>query len=114
MNQKNRTLTKEKRILIIDPVDTDRKIMAHFLRSHGYQVETGKGLADAIEKISENSFICITIDVDLPEMKGYKAIPMIKSIDPQIKIIMTTKKKHKEARSQSQGTGYFLLFHKIF
>jgi len=114
MNQKNRTLTKEKRILIIDPVDTDRKIMAHFLRSHGYQVETGKGLADAIEKISENSFICITIDVDLPEMKGYKAIPMIKSLDPQIKIIMTTKKNTKKLEAKVREQDIFYYFIKSF
>ena len=104
-------IVPEKRILIIDPVDTDRKIMAHFLRSHGYQVETGKGLADAIEKISECSFICTILDVDIPEMKGYEAVSILKNLDPQIKIIMTTKKNTKrlEAKVRKQDVFYYFL-----
>ena len=104
----------EKRILIIDPVDTDRKITAHFLRSHGFHVETGKGLADAIEKISESSFICITIDVDIPEMKGYKAVSILKNIDPQIKIIMTTKKNTKRLEAKVREQDIFYYFIKSF
>jgi len=104
-------IVQEKKILIIDPADTDRKIMAHFLRSYGYHVETGKGLADAIEKISDSSFKCITLDVDIPEMKGYKAVSLLKNLDPQIKIIMTTKKNTKrlEAKVREQDVFYYFI-----
>ena len=107
-------IAQEKKILIIDPVDTDRKILAHFLRSHGYHVETGKGLADAIEKISESPFICITMDVDLPEMKGYKAVSILKNFDPQIKIIITTKKNTKKLEAKVREQDIFYYFIKSF
>jgi CheY-like chemotaxis protein len=107
-------IAPEKKILIIDPVDTDRKIMAHFLRSHGYHVETGKGLADAIEKISDSSFVCITLDVDIPEMKGYEAVSILKNLFPQIKIIMTTKKNTKRLEAKVREQNIFYYFIKSF
>ena len=107
-------IAPEKRILIIDPVDTDREIMAHFLRSHGYHVETGKGLADAIKKISVSSFVCITMDVDIPEMKGYEAVSILKNFDPQIKIIMTTKKNTKKLEAKVREQDIFYYFIKSF
>ena len=85
----------EKRILIIDPNCTERTVMAAFLRGENFHVETGKGLPDAIKKISASGYDCLIMDVNLPEMKGYEAVSIIKNIDPKIKIIMTTKKNTK-------------------
>jgi len=94
----------EKRILIIDTNITERTVMAAFLKSENFSVETGKGLADAVEKIRRGYFDCLIMDVKLPEMKGYEAVPIIKSIDPKIKVIMTTKKNTKslEAKVREQ------------
>ena len=104
----------EKNILIIDPDDNQRKIMAHFLRSIGYRVETGRGLYDAIKKISESTFGCMTLDVDLPEMKGYEAVSILKNIDPFIKIIMTTKKNTKRLEAKVREQDIFFYFIKSF
>ena len=104
----------EKKILIIDPNDNERKVMAHYLKSMGYQVETGKGLTDAIRKITESSFACITMDVDLPEMKGFDAVSIFQNIDPKIKVIMTAKKNSMELESKVREQDIYYYFIKSF
>jgi DNA-binding NtrC family response regulator len=104
----------EKRILIIDPNCTERILMAAFLRGEDFQVETGKGLPDAIKKISANDYDCLIMDVSLPEMKGYEAVSIIKNIDPKIKIIMTAKKNTKNLESKVREQDIFFYFIKSF
>jgi len=102
---------KEKKILIIDPDGKDRQDLADFLRSENYHVESGKGLPDAIKMLSEGGFHCLVMDVELPEMKGYEAVSILKSIDPGIKIIMTTKKNTRslEAKVREQDVFYYFI-----
>lgn len=104
----------ERKILIIDPDSRDRKIMTSFLEKENYSVETGKGLPDAIKKISGGGFNCLIMDVNLPEMKGYEAVSIIKSIDPKIKIIMTTKKNTKSLEAKVREQDIFFYFIKSF
>ncbi len=104
----------EKRILIIDPDVRDRKEMTAFLEKESYSVETGKGLPDAVQKISEGAFNCLIMDVNLPEMRGYEAVKVIKSIDPEIKIIMTTRKNTKSLEAKVREQDIFFYFIKSF
>jgi two-component system phosphate regulon sensor histidine kinase PhoR len=104
----------EKRILIIDPNCTERTVIAAFLRGENFNVETGRGLPDAIKKISISSYDCLIMDVNLPEMKGYEAVSIIKNIDPEIKIIMTTKKNTKKLEAKVREQDIFFYFIKSF
>lgn len=88
--------------------------MAAFLRGHKFDVETGEGLQDAIKKISESCYDCLIMDVDLPEMKGYEAVSIVKEIDPRIKIIMTTKKNTKSLEAKVREQDIFFYFIKSF
>jgi DNA-binding NtrC family response regulator len=102
---------KEKKVLIIDPNITERTVMAAFLKGENFDVETGRGLKDAVKKIREGCFSCLIMDVDLPEIKGYEAVSIIKSIDPAIKVIMTAKKNTKmlEAKVREQNIFYYFI-----
>jgi len=104
----------ENRILIIDPDAKEREDISMFLKKENYFVETGKGLTDAIKKISEGGFSCLVMDVDLPEMKGYEAVPILKNIDPKIKVIMTTKKNTKRLEAKVREQDIFFYFIKSF
>jgi len=104
----------ERRILIIDPDSKDRGNLSSYLRKENFAVETGKGLADALKKISDGGFGCLIMDVDLPEMKGYEAVPIIKNLDTGIKIIMTTKKNSKRLEAKVREQDIFFYFIKSF
>jgi len=104
----------EKRILIIDPDEKDRRELVSFLEKEKYYVETGRGLHDAVRKISEGCFNCLIMDVKLPEMKGYEAVSILKNIDPNIKVIMTTKKNTKRLEAKVREQDIFFYFIKSF
>ncbi|NIO48738.1 MAG: response regulator [Candidatus Aminicenantes bacterium] len=104
----------EKKILIIDPDCTDRTVMAAYLKSENFYIETGTGLKDAVRKISEGCFSCLIMDVKIPEMKGYEAVPILKKIDPEIKVIMTTKKNTKSLEAKVREQDIFYYFIKSF
>ena len=104
----------EKSILIIDPDAKERKDLALFLEKEYYHVETGKGLPDAIRKISERRFNCLILDVNLPVMKGYEAVSILKKIDPKIKVIMTAKKNTKTLEAKVREQDIFFYFIKSF
>ncbi len=105
---------KEKRVLIVDPDITERTVMAAFLKGENFNVETGRGLADAVKKISEGCFSCLIMDVELPEMKGYEAVSILKSIDPKMKVIMTAKKNTKNLEAKVREQDIFFYFIKSF
>lgn len=107
-------LDKEKRILIITPDRRERQDLAKFLRREDYFVEGGKGLPDAIKKLSEGGFDCLIMDVDLPEMKGYEAVSILKNIDSGIKVIMMTTKNSKRLEAKVREQDIFFYFIKSF
>jgi DNA-binding NtrC family response regulator len=107
-------MNEKKRILIVDPDPKERQDMAAFFRKEDYYVESGKGLPDAIMKLSEGCFDGLILDVDLKEMKGYEAVSILKNIDPKIKIIMTTKKNTKRLEAKVREQDIFFYFIKSF
>lgn len=104
----------EKKVLIIDPDPKDRRDLAQYLRNENYYIETGKNLSEAIKKISAGCFNCLVMDINLPEMRGYEAIPIIKNLDSRLKVIMTTKKNTKKLEAKVREHDIFFYFIKSF
>ncbi|MBN1270950.1 MAG: response regulator [Candidatus Aminicenantes bacterium] len=107
-------INRDKKILIIDPDRKERKCLQLYLKKEEYLVETGGNLADAIKKISEHCYDCLILDVALPEMKGYDAVPILKHIDPDVRIILTTKKNSKKLESKVREQNIFFYYIKSF
>ena len=104
----------EKRILIINPDRRERRDMAQSLKEEDYCIETGKNLSEAIKKISAGCFDCLIMDINLPEMKGYEAVSVLKNLDPKLKVIMTTKKNTKRLEARVREQDIFFYFIKSF
>jgi len=103
-----------KKILIIDPDNDDRKSLLSYLQTNEQQVEAASGLTDAIKKITSNHFHCVIMAVEIPEMKGYEAVSIIKNIDSETKVILTTKKNTKELEAKVREQDIFYYFIKPF
>lgn len=104
----------EKRLLLVDPDTGERQVTASFLRRQKYSVETGKNLTEALKKLAGGTFSCVLLDVNIPEMKGYEAINIIKNMDPDIKIIMMTQKNTKKLEAKVREQDIFFYFIKSF
>ncbi|MBM3297145.1 MAG: response regulator [Candidatus Aminicenantes bacterium] len=103
-----------KRLLVIDPDSRTRKVLAGLLKNEGYEPETARNLSEAIHKVPGSDFFCLVMDVDLPEMKGYKAVPVLKNLDPALKIIMTTRRNSKKLETRVRQEDIFYYFIKSF
>lgn len=102
------------KILIVDPNAVERTVMATYLRNENFYIEACFSLKEAIKRITEGCFKCIVMDVEIPEMKGYEAVSIIKGINPEIKIIMTTAKNTKSLEAKVRKQDIFFYFIKSF
>ena len=103
-----------KRILIIDSDSAMVcKLFAAFVRQ-GYEVETNQCVREAAQRVKDVKFGCIILDVDLPKMKGYDAVSILKAIDPEIQIIMTSKDNNMDIEVEVRKQDIFYYYIKSF
>jgi CheY-like chemotaxis protein len=71
----------KKRILIVDDDPRNIFALAATLRAKGFETDSSHNAPDAIELLkSDATFNAVLIDMMMPEMDGYEAIPLIKQI----------------------------------
>jgi CheY-like chemotaxis protein len=68
----------KKRVLVVDDFDDAREMYAEYLEFAGFQVETARNGAEAVEKAQEASPDIILMDLSLPVMDGWEATRLIK------------------------------------
>jgi DNA-binding NtrC family response regulator len=78
-----------RRILIVDPHSATARELSSLFIDEGYDVEISGSIKRSVEKIKDVKFDCVIMDVNLPDMKGYEAVPILKAIDPKVQVIMT-------------------------
>lgn len=103
-----------KRILIIDPDTVVSEELVALFSLKGYDMERCKGITEATQRINNAKFDCIIMDVLLPEIKGYEAVPILKAIDPTLKIILTTAENTKELEMRVREQDIFYYYIKSF
>ena len=77
------------KILIVDNRQEVLVTLEKLLQQEGYTVETTQG-TNAFEKIENNKYHIILIDIEMPEMDGVELLSEIKKYDPMTQIIMMT------------------------
>jgi CheY-like chemotaxis protein len=103
-----------KRILIIDPDSKVAHELSSLLIDEGYDVEISEGIRKAAERVKDVKFDCVIMDVDLPEMKGYEAAPILKAIDPKLQIIMTAAQNTMDLEAEVRRQDIFYYYIKPF
>jgi DNA-binding NtrC family response regulator len=98
-----------KKILILDPNTLDVFRLYSDLLRNGFEVQSVISLQEAVEKIKNIDFDCIVMDVDIPKIKGYDAVSILKAIDPHLKIIMTSGRNDLELETEvrKQDISYY-------
>ena len=107
-----------RRILIVEPdpkIAEEMFLLFHFERGRferdRYEPEIAESVAEAVEQAQTVNFDCIIMDVELPEMKGYEAIGLMKTIDNTAPVIMTAAKNslELETKVRQQDVYYYHL-----
>ena len=107
-------MDQNKRILIIDQDIKTQKEYINLFSQDDYEVEFCTEITKAIEMIKNVKFDCIIMDVMLKKLKGYEAVPIIKAIDPKVKIIMTSNENSIELEKKVRAQDVFYYHIKSF
>ena len=100
--------------MIVDPDGRTTGELSSLFIDEGYDVEISEGIREAVERIKDVKFDCVIMDVDLPEMKGYEAVPVLRAIDPKVQIIMTAAENTVELEVEVREQDIFYYYIKSF
>lgn len=81
---------KDPRILVVDDEAVIRNLFKRILETKGHQVTMAKDGSEALDKIKEEPFDVIFLDIVMPGIGGLKACQTIERINPEVKIVMMT------------------------
>lgn len=102
------------KIMVADGDRGSLEAIHALLFQEGYQVQKACRLFDVFQCLQREKIDVLILDVQMPEMKGYEAIPLIRGIDPQLPIIMTAEENSPELESQVRHHRVFYYHIKSF
>jgi DNA-binding response OmpR family regulator len=103
-----------KLILIVEPDRETAMEYERIFKDEGCDVDLASYATQAVKKVKDVRFDCIIIDVSLPDMAGYDAVAVIKTIAPKTNIIITAGKNTKELEAKIRNEDIFYYYIKSF
>ena len=102
---------EHKFILIVEPDKGVANEYRTIFRDEGYEVQIVSSVTETVKELKNIKCDCIIVDVDLPDMAGYDAVSVIKTIEPTANIIITaaTNTKELEARIRKEDIFYYYI-----
>jgi len=102
------------KIVVADGNKNSLEATHALLFQEGYHVEKALRLNDVFQCLQREKIDVLVLDVHMPEMKGYEAIPLIRGIDPNLPIIITAEENSPELESQVRHHRVFYYHVKSF
>lgn len=93
------------KVLIVDDEEDFLEIMTERMSARGMKVSTATSAQDAIEKVQTKSYDAVIMDFLMPEMDGFKALKLLKEIQPDLAIILLTANVREEERIAAKKLG---------
>jgi DNA-binding NtrC family response regulator len=80
----------DRTILVVDDEESQRKVMAGFLRKLGFEVLQGSGAAAALEHARARAVDLVVTDLRMPDTNGLELLAGLHEINPEIPVIVMT------------------------
>lgn len=77
-------------ILVVDDEISIRTALRRWFLLRGFNVDAAENGIDAVAMCREHRYDLVTIDLDMPQMGGLEAIPIIHELHPGLPIIVLT------------------------
>ncbi len=95
------------RVLVVDDDPGVRELLEEFLVRCGYQVGTSSDGAEAIRAITAKAPDVVLLDIEMPRLRGVEALPAIRGIAPETKVIMVSGNTNEVIAKRALAYGAF-------
>jgi len=98
-------------VLVVEDEIFTAKVIKEFIVREEHHVETAGTGKDAMDKIKQNRFDLIFIDVFLPDCRGYELISKFQGLRPGMNIVAMTgyNTRELELEVRKKGVIYYLI-----
>ena len=95
-------------MLIVDDEEHIQTVFRRWFESCDFEVDLAGNGKIAVEKCSESDYDVITMDLEMPVMKGPEAIAAIRKIQPDVPIVVITGYHDRVAQARQCGANKVL------
>ena len=96
-----------KSILVVNPEEGVRRKFVEFFGTSGYKVLAVGSAREAISAVINRKVDVLILNMDLPELDGCDVAPIIRKIDPHVRVILTLEDDSEEREVETVQTEQF-------
>jgi CheY-like chemotaxis protein len=102
---------EDRLVLVVDDEDDLLQIVSDRLVAAGYRVLTARDGVEALARARESRPGCIILDLKMPRLGGYEALPDIRRAAPAARVIVLTGSPNRPLREacRARGADEFML-----
>jgi two-component system NtrC family response regulator len=100
-------MMEQKTVLLVDDDESLRRVVEYNLREDGYQVLTAADGRTGLQRFQESSVDLVVTDVRMPEMTGFELLTQLKSMQPDLPVIVLTAHGTIDAAVEAMKAGAF-------
>ena len=93
------------KVLIVDDEKDFLDIIAERIGARGMDVSTASSAEAALNMIEEESYDVVIMDFMMPALDGFKALKLMKTMQPEVQIILLTGNVPDEKRIEAKALG---------
>ena len=101
------------KILVVDDDPVIRKLLCQVLSEDGHKVSLATNGAQVIEKVQNEDFELLLLDVHMPVMNGLETLRIMRSTFPQLPVVMMDSYPDQLVK-QAENEGALTCIHKPF
>jgi len=101
-------------VLIIEDEPDIREVLSDLLQHDGYQVRSAETGAEGIAEVAHHPYSAVLLDLGLPDLDGLSVLRAVKSVDPELPVIILTAYVEDDIKADALGQGAFAYLRKPY
>lgn len=93
------------RILIVDDEKNIRLTVAAALEGAGFEVDTARDGAEALDKLDVETYWLVLLDIKMPGMDGMEVLRRLRDVRPEVRVVMITAHGDVESAVEAMKLG---------
>lgn len=111
---RRKSISAETKILVIDDEEVIRTLLKETLKELGHEVVLAEFSSDGLKFVKEQDFDFVFLDLKMPGMDGAEIFKHIKSIKPELPVIIITGYPESDIMMRALSHGPFGVMNKPF